>query len=135
MPGMSGIEVTKRLKEVRPGLFICLITGFDDPRIAVEGRNAGADGYFTKPFLEKSRSVRNEQLGHNPAHGPDLISGTPERSGGDARLPPQRVAALERGCAEGFLPGVHLAEVRTVLPASPRNSPQSQRVSSLNPKP
>src|SRR5436190_11873631 len=29
MPGMSGIEVTKRLKEVRPALFIFLISGFD----------------------------------------------------------------------------------------------------------
>src|SRR5688572_13802326 len=36
MPGKSGIEVTKQLKDVRPGLFICLISGFDNPHTAAE---------------------------------------------------------------------------------------------------
>ncbi len=50
MPGISGIEVTKRLKDVRPGLFIFLISGFDDPNTAAQAQQAGADAYLTKPF-------------------------------------------------------------------------------------
>src|SRR5881392_4081199 len=50
MPGMSGFEITKRLKHARPMLFIFLISGYDDPHTAAEARKAGADAFLTKPF-------------------------------------------------------------------------------------
>ena len=58
MPGISGIEVTKRLKDVRPLLFIFLISGFDDPHTAAQARKAGADAYLTKPFSLAGSSRR-----------------------------------------------------------------------------
>jgi len=58
MPGMSGIEITKRLKHIRPALFIFLISGFDDPHTAAQARKAGADAYLTKPFSLAGSSRR-----------------------------------------------------------------------------
>src|SRR6266545_1346235 len=50
MPGMSGIELTRRLKDVRPGVVIFLISGFDQPDAASQALKAGADAYLRKPF-------------------------------------------------------------------------------------
>src|SRR5439155_21319717 len=50
MPGMSGIECTRRLKALLPHLNILMLTVLDDVttfRLAVE---AGCDAYLIKPF-------------------------------------------------------------------------------------
>ena len=48
MPSMSGIEATRRLKRLQPGLKIVVLTVFEDPRAIVEAVSAGADGYLLK---------------------------------------------------------------------------------------
>src|SRR5439155_1364934 len=50
LPGMSGIECTRRLKALLPRLIIVMITGFDDPRTIDLARECGADGFLAKPF-------------------------------------------------------------------------------------
>jgi len=50
MPGMSGIECTRQLKNLSPRLVIIMISGFDHPDISAQAREAGADAYLTKPF-------------------------------------------------------------------------------------
>ena len=68
MPGRSGIETTKRLKDVRPSLFIIMISGFDDPHTAERAREAGADAFLIKPlslgrFFEAL--VHHREKGHH----------------------------------------------------------------------
>ena len=59
MPGMDGLEVCRRLKanpatRLTP---VVLVTGLDDRRSRVEGAEAGADDYLTKPVdLEQLRA-------------------------------------------------------------------------------
>ena len=50
MPNMSGIELARRLKKIRPHLVIIMITGFDHPDTRAQSLEAGADAYLTKPF-------------------------------------------------------------------------------------
>ena len=50
MPTMSGIELARRLKKIRPHLVIIMITGFDHPDTRAQSLEAGADAYLTKPF-------------------------------------------------------------------------------------
>jgi two-component system, OmpR family, response regulator len=50
LPGMSGFELTRRLKELRPGLMVILLTARDAVDDRVRGLDAGADDYLTKPF-------------------------------------------------------------------------------------
>jgi len=48
MPGMSGVECTRRIKAVLPGVPVVVLTVFEDRASIVEAICAGADGYLLK---------------------------------------------------------------------------------------
>ena len=50
MPGMSGIDCARRLKEVVPHLSIVMVTGLADPWTIHLARENGADEFLAKPF-------------------------------------------------------------------------------------
>jgi two-component system NtrC family sensor kinase len=50
MPGLSGIDLIRRLRSDRPSLPMILITGEGSEAVAVEAMRAGATDYMTKPF-------------------------------------------------------------------------------------
>lgn len=49
MPGLSGTELTVKLKALQPGLPVILFSGWADPRRAEEIRRAGVDLVLEKP--------------------------------------------------------------------------------------
>jgi putative two-component system response regulator len=49
MPGMSGMEVLKRLKEVNPRCVMVMLTAVDDAATAMEALKNGATDYVHKP--------------------------------------------------------------------------------------
>jgi two-component system, LuxR family, response regulator FixJ len=50
MPDMSGIELLRRLKELKVGVPVIVITGHGDIALAVEAMKMGAADFFEKPF-------------------------------------------------------------------------------------
>lgn len=50
LPGMSGIELCKRIREKRPNVPILMLTALGTTDDKLEGFDAGADDYMTKPF-------------------------------------------------------------------------------------
>lgn len=50
LPDMTGIEVLKEIRPQFPELPVLLLTARDETKDKVEGLNAGADDYLTKPF-------------------------------------------------------------------------------------
>ena len=60
MPGMDGLELSKRAKALAPWVPFLMITGYGDIRTAVEAIKAGADDFIEKP-LEKVSFVRTVQ--------------------------------------------------------------------------
>ena len=48
LPGMSGLQLIKRLKIERPALRCLVVTGHVDPLYRAAAREAGAAGYVTK---------------------------------------------------------------------------------------
>ncbi len=60
MPGMDGVEVCREIrKQKHPGYtYIILLTARDRKRDIVEGIEAGADDYVTKPFNPHELKVR-----------------------------------------------------------------------------
>ncbi len=52
MPGMSGIELVRRLKDLGARLPVILMTGHADVPMAVEAMKAGVSDFIEKPFAQ-----------------------------------------------------------------------------------
>jgi two-component system, NarL family, nitrate/nitrite response regulator NarL len=72
LPGLNGIEATRRLKKLLPHLSVVMLTVFEEPAVILEAITAGADGYL----LKKSSAVEIlSQLRMISAGGSPLTSG------------------------------------------------------------
>jgi len=49
LPGITGVELTKKMQARNPAMKVILITGVTDPKVREDIARAGADAYFTKP--------------------------------------------------------------------------------------
>ncbi|HEV3196926.1 MAG TPA: diguanylate cyclase [Bryobacteraceae bacterium] len=60
MPGMDGLEVCRRVRAAKrePYVYILLLTGRAESKDLVEGMDAGADDYLTKPLNTHELRVR-----------------------------------------------------------------------------
>ena len=60
MPGLDGVEVCRRVRAAgrEPYIYILLLTGRTEAQDLVEGMEAGADDYLTKPFKAHELRVR-----------------------------------------------------------------------------
>ncbi len=69
LPKLDGVEVCRRLRELRPDLPILMLTarGAEDDK--VEGLRSGADDYVTKPFGNRELLARVEALGRRARNG------------------------------------------------------------------
>jgi two-component system response regulator FixJ len=54
MPGLSGIDLLKRLKELSVGIPVIVMTGHGDIPLAVEAMKFGAVDFFEKPFDDEA---------------------------------------------------------------------------------
>jgi DNA-binding NarL/FixJ family response regulator len=53
LPGMNGLEGTKRLTREHPGANVVIVTQYDEPAYRDEARRVGASGYVLKDRLEE----------------------------------------------------------------------------------
>jgi DNA-binding NarL/FixJ family response regulator len=68
LPGMSGVEAIRRVKEVSPRTAIVVLTVFEDPATVLEAICSGADGYLLKrtPAEQLLAELRSIVEGHSP---------------------------------------------------------------------
>lgn len=63
MPGMSGLELLKKIREIDQDIQIIMVTGVKELETAVESIKLGAYHYITKPFdVDELRSLVQEVL-------------------------------------------------------------------------
>jgi DNA-binding response OmpR family regulator len=62
LPGLDGIDVCRRLRELRPALPILVLTARGSEDDLVTGLAAGADDYVTKPFGTRELLARVETI-------------------------------------------------------------------------
>ena len=94
MPGMDGIEVLRRIEEMRENVDVIMVTAVNTTRTAIEAMKLGAYDYITKPFevdevvvsinkaLEKRRLTREVSYLRSQVAKPvrfDNIIGTSEK--------------------------------------------------------
>lgn len=72
LPGMSGIEATRRLKALLPSLKVVVLTVFEEPPTVLDAIRAGADGYLLKRTAPEELL---EQLGVVMRGGAPLTTG------------------------------------------------------------
>jgi DNA-binding NarL/FixJ family response regulator len=72
LPGMNGIDATRRLKKMAPNHPVVMLTMFEEPATILEAISAGADGYLLK--RSKSRELL-DQLRSISTGGAPLTSG------------------------------------------------------------
>ena len=79
MPGMSGLEMLRRVRQKHPDLPVLLVTAFADIRSAVTAMRDGAVNYLAKP-IDLDELIRSVRKATNPgAKGPapTVLSETP----------------------------------------------------------
>ncbi len=138
MPRMSGIEATRRLKELDPRQRIVVLTVFEHPATILEAICAGADGYLLKRAraAELLNGLQAVSSGGSPLT-PDVArrvldlvretqTGVESRAGGGPRRLnlTEREQQVLRGLVEGLsykqvadLLGISLGTVRTHITA------------------
>jgi DNA-binding response OmpR family regulator len=73
LPGINGVEVTRRLREGRQQVPILMLTARDSVPDVVKGLDAGADDYVTKPFSFAVLFARIRAFERRAAEVPKLV--------------------------------------------------------------
>lgn len=103
MPGSSGIETTKLLKEAWPDIRVLILTVHKDEKLLQEAIKAGASGYITKNALE-----------------PELINAIHAVWRGDLYVHPTMTRALLASLAPADEPSTHPASEKQIESLTPR---------------
>ena len=100
LPGLDGFEVTRQLRRASevPVIIVSALAGTRD---IVEGLEAGADDYLTKPVMSKELSARIRALMRRSSFGSRdgvaLVFGDVENPAGGRHGPQERGRSLPNG--------------------------------------
>ena len=110
MPGMDGLELMRKAKDLDPELPVILITGFAEVHGAVEALRAGAHDYLAKPFEQQQvmrvvlRALNERQLKlelkHLANHVHHVLS--PHEIFGPSAASGKVIAAIEQVAKSNF---------------------------------
>ncbi|PZO37348.1 MAG: DNA-binding response regulator [Shackletoniella antarctica] len=74
MPGLSGVEVCRRLRQTGTATPVILLTAKDEVSDRVEGLDAGADDYVVKPFsIEELLARVRAHLRRSEPHDAEIL--------------------------------------------------------------
>lgn len=66
MPGMSGLEVARHIKESRPWLPVVIVTGYGNDANEAEAREIGVSGFLRKPLSPDMVESTADELTRKP---------------------------------------------------------------------
>lgn len=128
MPGVSGIEATRRLTDARPDLGVLVLTMSDDDASVFAALRAGARGYVLKgqagtEFLDAVRAVARGEAVYGPGVAGRirgfLLGGPADAGRGDAAPFPE-LTPREREILDLLADGCPNAEIARRLYLSPK---------------
>jgi two-component system, NarL family, response regulator LiaR len=108
MPGMDGIEATRRIKERWPGVRVLILTTFQDDESIHRALQAGADGYLLKSTPTSGMAQRLRALGT----GASVVDAEVlKRLGGTSPAPLEGLTPRENDVAELVAQGCSNREI------------------------
>jgi DNA-binding NarL/FixJ family response regulator len=126
MPDLDGIEVTRRLKAVRPEIRVLIITVHEDDSLLQEAIRAGAAGYIVKRAVESElidaiRAIRRGDIYIHPTMTRALLRDISPRT--ETKEPPAETLTprelevlrlIAKGCTNRQMADLLSISVRTV---------------------
>lgn len=124
MPGMNGVEATRRICSHHPGVKVLVLTTFDDDQWVFDAIRAGASGYLLKDTSRERvvEAIRGTVMGKSyvdPLVAPRLLEQIAGQQQGPPSLIEDRLSGREtevlrllaRGYSNGEIAGnLHLSE-------------------------
>jgi DNA-binding NarL/FixJ family response regulator len=97
MPGASGVQATRQLRDVDDRVAIIILTSYGDQAYVRQALEAGADGYLLKSTAPEKliAAIRSAARGRRQL-SPELLDGVLLEFGGLAREQTQRTSDLSR---------------------------------------
>ena len=95
MPGMSGLELQRKLQDQDVGLQVIIITGHGDVPMAVRALKAGASDFIEKPFNEQELLDRIQTCLQDDHHLSYTRQALEEAAARFATLTPREQAVME----------------------------------------
>ena len=110
LPGRSGVQIVRGLRAAEVGIPVLMLTAREQVEDRVEGLDAGADDYLTKPFARQELLARVRALMRRPSAG----SSETTIKAGDLTLDPVR-HVVRRGDERIELTAKEFAPLATLI--------------------
>lgn len=125
MPGLSGIEATRRIREACPETNVLALTMHEDEQYFFEMLHAGASGYVPKraapdDLLSAIRVVSRGQVFLYPSVAKMLVKDFVQRGGGESAMATEQLTAREREVLTYIAEGYTNREIADELNISPK---------------
>jgi DNA-binding NarL/FixJ family response regulator len=124
MPGLGGLEVTRRLRAARPSLPVLVLSVHDGERHVFEAVRAGARGYVVKSAADDRlvdacrRVLRGERFVVPPDASKAVLAAVARAQAGERDASPLSPREAEVACL--VADGVPAADIATELGISPK---------------
>lgn len=125
MPGMSGIEATRRIKQIAPEVAVLALTMHEDEQYFLEMLNAGAAGYIPKraapdDLVEAIRVVYQGNVFLHATLAKFLINEVIQHNGAKAAQDGDSLTGREREVLRLIAEGMTSREIAQLLTLSPK---------------
>ena len=115
LPGMGGIEGTRRIKSLSPTTDVVILTIHEDSERVFEAIRAGASGYLLKPspaeeIIDAVHKVRRGEAAINPSIARRVLSLFSRLSEPPAEVPDYGLTARERDILQLMVDGLTLRQ-------------------------